>query len=701
MDVSSGDTILLGSNFDIGTFDLLTTPVFVRIVPIVKGKSSTTCSILCTGALDASMSYENLVTFVESEYNALQKSDVEVTELYKIESDPAFKKCIFSVSEGLAFDENTSTHIYGENNIITVSEESMAHAVSIKSTKWSQICNDESLKNALSQSASQIYKPITKAPTKRDNSKARALYRLRLDNELQNPIIGKLRFILLDIKVHFCKETKKRSIADTRLSKVPNYPSKLHVNVGNYVSYEEGVLNSCSTQVFLSFSIDLPTIIEDSDQLATETPFAFTLDMFRTSVLREIVSSSTCKGIVNYIGTKSPIFVKKCTTRRQVSESDMVTTTSQLLGVICNDCPRNAKDNSEAVVSISFGAKGFDDTCINQNSNRFVISLMKQHHISGNLLDDYVSTGRQDCETEQLFYSQGDSRLKSMNITINKSADKSASNKESAVQSRTDPLRANALLQQIYGNSHHLNPYYHAFTDKIQQEWSRYLCYDTIGKICLRGIDSNASFESGFIQLPLNFLPYYYTLNEDCDWTSQANWTRKIPCEPYKPKREQYPPKLGEEIPPHPSKKETKGNSVLEDVLVAYVAEKKKEKQETNSKSEVSSTRGVSNVMFTRSEQGIRNAIMVPIKPSESVISHVKRAGDINKGLVKKFEWGVEFSLVTSCEHNTIPVSITKKLCDTMTLQDILNNDNIVKPIYFDIVGTKIYEENEVADDMF
>ena len=44
------------------------------------------------------------------------------------------------------FDENTSTHIGtdGGNNIIKVSEDSMAYAVSIKSTKWSQICNDES-----------------------------------------------------------------------------------------------------------------------------------------------------------------------------------------------------------------------------------------------------------------------------------------------------------------------------------------------------------------------------------------------------------------------------------------------------------------------------------------------------------------------------------------------------------------------------
>ena len=116
---------------------------------------------------------------------------------------------------------------------------------------------------------------------------------------------------------------------------------------------------------------------------------------------------------------------------------------------------------------------------------------------------------------------------------------------------------------------------------------------------------------------------------------------------------------------------------------------------------EVSSIRGVSNVMFTRNEQGIHNTIMVPIKPFETVISHVKRAGEFNKGLVKKYEHGMEFSLVTACENNTIPVSITKQLCDTMTLQDILNNDNIVKPIYLDIVGTKIYDEGEDSDDMF
>jgi hypothetical protein len=61
----------------------------------------------------------------------------------------------------------------------------------------------------------------------------------------------------------------------------------------------------------------------------------------------------------------------------------------------------------------------------------------------------------------------------------------------------------------------------------------------------------------------------------------------------------------------------------------------------------------------------------------------------------------MEFSLVTACENNTIPVSITKQLCDTMTLQDILNNDNIVKPIYFDIVGTMIYDVGEDSDDMF
>jgi len=105
--------------------------------------------------------------------------------------------------------------------------------------------------------------------------------------------------------------------------------------------------------------------------------------------------------------------------------------------------------------------------------------------------------------------------------------------------------------------------------------------------------------------------------------------------------------------------------------------------------------------MFTRKEQGIHNAIMVPITPSETLISHVKRAGDFNKGLIKKFGHGIEFSLVTACENNTIPVSIPKQVCDTMTLQDILNNDNIVKPIYFDIVGTKIYDESEESDNMF
>ncbi len=190
----------------------------------------------------------------------------------------------------------------------------MAHAVSIKSTKWSQICNDESLKDALSQSASQIYTPKTKTPTRRDSNQARYSYRSRLDDELQNPIIEQFRCILLDIKVVFLKETKKRSIADTQLSKVSNYPSKLRVNVGNNV---------------------------------------------------------------------------------------------QLLDVICNESPRNDKDNSEAVVSISFGSKVSDDICINQHSNRFVISLMKQHRISGDLLDEYTLTGRQDCDdTDQLFYSQ-------------------------------------------------------------------------------------------------------------------------------------------------------------------------------------------------------------------------------------------------------------------------------------------------------
>lgn len=126
MDVSPGDTILIGSNFDIGTFDLLTTPVFVRMVPILRGKGKSSCSILCTDALNASSSFEDLVTLVESEYNALQQNVAEQTILYKIEHDSAFKKCIFSVSEGLAFDENTSTHIGtdGGNNIIKVSEDS-------------------------------------------------------------------------------------------------------------------------------------------------------------------------------------------------------------------------------------------------------------------------------------------------------------------------------------------------------------------------------------------------------------------------------------------------------------------------------------------------------------------------------------------------------------------------------------------------
>ena len=694
MNITNGDLILISGNINISEVESCNAPIFIRISPILKGKASKNCSFVCSEPLNTSSTYADLIDLIELEYNALGNDENAERPVYKIDVDSAFNGCIYSIKGGLSFDIGANVHYIDDdmiNDIIVVSQESMTYSIGKKTTEWIQIHNDALFKSVISHSASQIYSPQTKRPTQRDSAKAIEKYETRLKNELSNPKVKDLKYILLDLKVNF-RIQRKRSLDNTKTNKAIDPLTTLRVDIGNTVVNEKGQLNTASTLMFHSYTITLPTIIESFGEYSTDPPYAFTLDMFRTRLFSEIVESQKCKAILTQIGIKSPMFCRTSCNRCSVTDNDFISTTSGLLKLI-NSAPRKS---TEGNITVSFGTKLSSDSCITLHNNKYIISLLRQHDCNTALLEESVGLDRTDTLLDQLYYSQGDSRESSKNMKINESGDK-INNKDLAVASRTSSSRAFVLLNELYSNSHQSNPYYYAFTDKIANEWARYLTQDTHGKDCLKQIDLSFSFDSGFVVIPDSFLPYHYKVNDD--WTSNSIWTSKLGSGPYKPIRNAYPPVNNQEFPPHPKCKELANNldTVLGDLGKAMLKRFEPNQKETNNNHAESYARYIS---FTRTENQIFDGISVKVNPQNTLLDHLMEACQIDKELKAKYKDDtMEFSLTTSLKNSSGSIRFSKDISKTITLNEILKNDTINQPIMFNIVGKKIYIDDGL--DMF
>lgn len=144
----------------------------------------------------------------------------------------------------------------------------------------------------------------------------------------------------------------------------------------------------------------------------------------------------------------------------------------------------------------------------------------------------------------------------------------------------------------------------------MEREWNIYLC-----NLAKDALDSQASYESGPVTLPVNFAPSF----------DSQSWKQKFPCPPYAPVRGQWPlDPVKATYQPHPKDTIEKDNSNL--LLATSVAKlatiREKEAVDTKLLQIEARTKHLSQVYFKRYASA---GYAIEVVASETVIQHLHR----------------------------------------------------------------------------
>jgi hypothetical protein len=721
MELQDRDCIVIDGNLEIPSEENYDVAVFVRIFPASRVKSDKINSFISAEPLLIHSSHSDLVNLIETQYNKLMNArhdSIEDIKVYKINLDTINNHEIEALNNGLEFDSETNIQS-NINNIIKVSEESFSYAVCNKTRHdWCQVSDDSSLKSAIQNSGSQIFR--SKLTVKeRQSKKYYETMNARISEEKLN--FDNIVYIILDLKVSFQLITKRKggfisSSTGSRSKESKNDlgpPTKLTIIFGTNITKDaDSQLSVSKSTPLFQFDMAIPKIkqIEGIVYELEDSEVSFNLDMFRTRLFVEFATNEKAQTLALNIGIKSPLFYRPRNKNLDVCDDNLISTTSKLFEIIYKLSRSTIEDGIVAAsITLGFGNKCSDDYTILKSNMQYVHSLVHHHGIfqdqtlTGNaLIQDFLSEGndRNDLADTVHYYSQGASPSK--RIRINDSASK-VDAKADAVLSRKSSALASVVLSELYSNSHQSNQFYHGFSMQMSLQWAKYLSAGT-GLHTLKSMgDSNGNslrkFSEGYVRIPQGFLPFEFSMDPNDKWDSNDIWTSKISGAPYKPERDAFVPIDGK-MPPHPKVAESSQShnllSIFSKFTDNFLASSNSNQNSSNSIDLPSSNNQKSHIFFTRMSTDndsftviVDSGVCVNVRVEKTLFEHLREAAIKEPSLASPFEYEYEYCysipLKNSINGVKMKMEITKNDGLTLNIKEIINNSNLDLPIIINI----------------
>jgi hypothetical protein len=394
------------------------------------------------------------------------------------------------------------------------------------------------------------------------------------------------------------------------------------------------------------------------------------------------------QALAKLVSNESPIFVRDKIGTRKVDSDKNLTRSVQLFQFILA-APRefildSLESRTSATLIISFGQSPFTSKFISPELVEF-LNIKNISHQREEFGDEYIGGTDEIVENSPLvlsgmsdsskyIYSQSSSAERSESIISIEEPKMESSAKNDAKQTRSNPVKAQALLRQLQENPHPENPFYSSMTQRVANKWADHLCTNPSGTQALTLLLETTSFSSGKPDLPAHFTP---------DW-DDAIWKAYFPCQPYKPIRGSFPLQVDGSYAPHPTSSSSQvqalpyGNRFLEALM-------------GNSSSSASAGNHVenANTIYFKRDPDVEKLQPVTVVLDATISWHINQLKIIDPMVFSHLSTlpvssseELVFEVALSCGSS---INYTLGRASTTKISDVMGNKDVAKPVIFEI----------------